>query len=61
MRVEPTETRTGTAGCGAMEMPDLKPIQPPRQGSKRLILFGVAAFMVPAFVFAMMANIPEWR
>jgi hypothetical protein len=44
-----------------MDMPDLKPIQPPRQGSKRLILFGVAAFMVPAFVFAMMANIPEWR
>ena len=44
-----------------MDMPDLKPIQSPRQGSKRLILFGVAAFMILAFLFAMMANIPEWR
>ena len=44
-----------------MDMPDLKPIQPPRQGTKRLVLMGVAAFIILAFLFAMMANIPEWR
>jgi hypothetical protein len=44
-----------------MDMPHLRPINPPRQSMKRLFLWGIAIFMVLAFLFAAMINIPEWR
>jgi hypothetical protein len=44
-----------------MDMPDLKPIEPPRRSTGRIALACVAIFILVAFAFAMWINIPEWR
>lgn len=45
----------------AMEIPDLKPVEPDKPQSKRLFLICVAVFILAAFAYALLINIPEWR
>lgn len=44
---------------GAMDMPDLKPVEPDRPQAKRIMLLCVASFIIAAFGYALWINIPE--
>ena len=44
-----------------MDMPDLRPVDPIRRSRLRLVQIAVAAFILLTFLFAMFANIEEWR
>ncbi len=44
-----------------MDMPDLRPVDPIRPSRARYVQIAVAAFIILAFLFAMLANIESWR
>ena len=44
-----------------MDMPDLRPVDPIRPSRARLVQIAVAAFILLTFLFALFANIEEWR
>ena len=44
-----------------MDMPDLKPTPAPSGTARKVILACVAAFILLAFAFAFLINLPDWR
>lgn len=44
-----------------MDMPDFKPVAAPTGTARKLIAFGVVAFILLAFAFAYFINIESWR
>jgi hypothetical protein len=44
-----------------MDMPDLKPVEAPKKTTRRLILFGIVAFIVAVVAYAYWINLPGWQ
>jgi len=42
-------------------MPDFKPVPAPTGNARKVIIACVAAFILLAFAFAFLINLPEWR